>query len=107
MTKELEAYFSMEPLALGVGTYAVYDFGGMDPFYLLGLLNSKFMSWYLREKFYERHLAGGYLAVNKFILEQLPLVRADKKTEQEIARRAERIQRLSCRGTVAKGCWAK
>ncbi|NMA34262.1 MAG: hypothetical protein GX940_06905 [Clostridiaceae bacterium] len=102
MTKELEAYFSMEPLALGVGTYAVYDFGGMDPFYLLGLLNSKFMSWYLREKFYERHLAGGYLAVNKFILEQLPLVRADKKTEQEIARRAERIQRLSCRGTVAK-----
>ena len=74
----------------------------MDPFYLLGLLNSKFMSWYLREKFYERHLAGGYLAVNKFILEQLPLVRADKKTEQEIARRAERIQRLSCRGTVAK-----
>jgi hypothetical protein len=102
MTKELEAYFSREPLALGVGTYAIYDFVGIDPFYLLGLLNSKFMSWYLKEKFYERHLAGGYLAVNKFILEQLPLVRADKKTEQEIARRAERVQQLSCSGTVAK-----
>ena len=35
MTKELEAYFSMEPLALGVGTYAVYDFGGMDRFICL------------------------------------------------------------------------
>ena len=85
MTRELEAYYSSEPLALGVGTYAIYDFGGMDPLYLLALLNSRFMSWYLREKFYEKHLSGGYLAVNKYVLEQLPLARADKT---EIARRS-------------------
>lgn len=102
MTRELEAYYSREPLALGVGTYAVYGFGDIDPYYLLALLNSRFMSWYLRERFYERHLAGGYLAVNKNVLEQLPLVRADRKTEQEIARRAEKLQRSSCSGVMAK-----
>jgi hypothetical protein len=101
MTRELEAYYSSEPLALGVGTYAIYDFGGMDPLYLLALLNSRFMSWYLREKFYEKHLSGGYLAVNKYVLEQLPLARADKKTEQEIARRAEKLQQIL--GGTAKG----
>ena len=94
MARELEAYFSREPLALGVGAYAIYDFGGMDPFYLLALLNSRFMSWFLREKFYERHLAGGYLAINKFILEQLPVVRADEKTEKDLAGRAEKLQQI-------------
>ena len=102
MTKELEAYYSREPLAIGVGTYAIYGFGGTDPFYLLALLNSRFMSWYLREKFYERHLAGGYIAVNKFMLEQLPLVRTDKKTEQELARRAEKLQQNFCGGAMAE-----
>lgn len=86
-----------EPLALGVGAYAIHGFGGMDPYYLLALLNSRFMSWYLRERFYERHLSGGYLAINKFILEQLPLARADRETEQEIARRAERLQQTFLR----------
>lgn len=94
MARELEAYFSREPLALGVGAYAIYDFGGMDPFYLLALLNSRFMSWFLREKFYERHLAGGYLAINKFILEQLPVVRADEKTGKDLAGRAEKLQQI-------------
>ena len=102
MAKELEAYYSREPLAIGVGTYAIYGFGGTDPFYLLALLNSRFMSWYLREKFYERHLAGGYIAVNKFMLEQLPLVRTDKKTEQELARRAEKLQQNFCGGAMAE-----
>lgn len=102
LTREPEAYYSREPLALGVGAYAIHGFGGMDPYYLLALLNSRFMSWYLRERFYERHLSGGYLAINKFILEQLPLARADRETEQEIARRAERLQQTSCGGTEAK-----
>ena len=102
MAKELEAYYSREPLAIGVGTYAIYGFGGTDPFYLLALLNSRFMSWYLRKKFYERHLAGGYIAVNKFMLEQLPLVRTDKKTEQELARRAEKLQQNFCGGAMAE-----
>ncbi len=88
LTKEIEAYYSREPLALGVGAYAIYDFGGFDPLYLLALLNSRFMSWYLSEKFYERHLSGDYMAINKSTLEQLPLVSADEAVQKEIARKA-------------------
>ena len=44
-----------EPLALGVGAYAIHG-SGHGPVLPLALLNSRFMSWYLRERFYERHL---------------------------------------------------
>jgi len=74
MTKKIEAYYAIEPLAIGVGTYAIYDFAGFPPKFLLGILNSKFLSYYLNEKFKDKHLAGGYLAINKTTIEQLPLV---------------------------------
>ncbi len=91
LTRELEAYYSRRPLALGVGAYAIYDFGGFDPLFLLGVLNSRFMSWYINEKFHERHLSGKYLAINRFTLEQLPLVHADKQTQSLISRDANRL----------------
>ncbi len=94
LAKEIEADYSREPLALGVGTYAIYDFGGFDPLYLLGLLNSRFMSEYLREQFYEKHLAGGYLAINKAMLEQLPLVPADPAIQEAIAEKAGAVKAM-------------
>jgi len=100
LTREIEAYYSREPLALGVGAYAIYDFGGFEPLYLLALLNSKFMSWYLREKFHERHLSGDYLAINKFTLEQLPLVKADKAVQEKIAQKAEKLLALYRTGVI-------
>lgn len=92
LTRELEADYSREPLALGVGAYAIYDFGGYKPLYLLGLLNSRFMSEYLRDRFYEKHLAGGYLAINKSTLEQLPLVPADPAIQEAIAEKAGAVK---------------
>lgn len=77
MTKRIEAYFSAEPLALGVGVYGIYDFSNFAPKYILGLLNSKFLTYYLNIEFYDKHLAGGYLAINKSTLEQMPLVEAE------------------------------
>ncbi len=77
MTKRIEAYFSAEPLALGVGIYGIYDFSNFEPKYILGLLNSKFLTYYLNIEFYDKHLAGGYLAINKSTLEQMPLVEAE------------------------------
>lgn len=73
MTKRIEAVLSFNPLGIGVGTYAIYSFGGYDKFALLGLLNSKFMSYYLNKKFKAKHLAGGYLAINKETIQRLPL----------------------------------
>lgn len=73
MTKRVEAVFVPTPLGIGVGTYAIHDFGNFDRFALLGILNSSFISYYLSTKFKGKHLAGGYLAINKETLEQLPV----------------------------------
>jgi hypothetical protein len=91
LTKGIEAFYGREPLALGVGVYALHAFAGFEPRFLLGLLNSKYFSWYMNVKFRERHLAGGYLAINKSTLEQLPLVDADPETQTSIAEIVDRI----------------
>ncbi|MFI2837566.1 Eco57I restriction-modification methylase domain-containing protein [Mycolicibacterium sp. PDY-3] len=85
MTKRIEAVYVPEPLALGVGAYGIYDFGGFDPDALTAVLNSSFMSYYLRTEFADKHLAGGYLAINKGNIEQLPMVRISKKDQAELA----------------------
>jgi site-specific DNA-methyltransferase (adenine-specific) len=73
MTKRLEAIYSEEPQAIGVGCYAITDFNGNDPWLLLGILNSKLMTYYLINMFKDKHLQGGYLAINKSTIESLPL----------------------------------
>lgn len=85
MTRQVEAVFSAEPVGLGVGIYAIYDFGGYDPLCLTGILNSKFMTYYFRERFKDKHLAGGYLAINKSTIEELPLVKIDDRVQREIS----------------------
>ena len=92
LTREIEAVYCTRPLALGVGVYAIYGFAGFNPLFLLGLLNSKYMSWYLNVRFSEKHLAGGYLAINKSTLERLPLLIADENTQSGIAEIVCRIQ---------------
>lgn len=77
MTKEIEAVWVKTPLALGVGVYAIYDWGNFNPKYLCALLNSRYSSYYLINKFKDKHLAGGYLAINKSTIEQLPLVQCN------------------------------
>ncbi len=70
MTKQIEACYVDTPLAIGVGVYAIYEFAGYDPFYLLGILNSKYTTEFLLTEFSDKHLAGGYLAINKSTIEQ-------------------------------------
>lgn len=71
MTKQIEACYVDTPLAIGVGVYAIYDFAGYNPFYILGVLNSKYTTEFLLTEFSDKHLAGGYLAINKSTIEQL------------------------------------
>lgn len=74
MTKKLEAVFVKEPLGLGVGIYGIYDYNNFEPNFLTAILNSNYLSFYFRNKFRDKHLAGGYLAINKSTIEKLPLV---------------------------------
>lgn len=70
MTKKIEACYVDTPLAIGVGVYAIYDFAGYNPFYILGILNTKSTTDFLTAEFSDKHLAGGYLAINKSTIEQ-------------------------------------
>ena len=51
MTKKIEACYVDTPLAIGVGVYAIYDFAGYNPFYILGILNSKSTTDFLTAEF--------------------------------------------------------
>jgi adenine-specific DNA-methyltransferase len=82
MTKEIEATYVQEPLAIGIGVYAIYTFDGFDPKYLLALLNSKYLSHFLKINFKDKHLAGEYLAINKSTIEQLPIVKVDQNKQK-------------------------
>ena len=73
MTKRVEAVYVATPLALGVGAYGIYDLAGYEPYAVTAVLNSTFMSTYLREACHDKHLAGGYLAINKSTIERLPM----------------------------------
>lgn len=92
MTKVVEAVWIDEPVGLGVGIYGIYDFAGHSPYFILAILNSKYISYYLNVEFEEKHLAGGYLAINKTTLEQLPFANVDEKTEDEIAELTQKMQ---------------
>ncbi|WP_208359941.1 type IIG restriction enzyme/methyltransferase [Helicobacter pylori] len=97
MTKIIEAYYTKTPLALGVGIYAIYDFCGINPLLILGVLNSSLMSWYARENFKDKHMSGGYLGLNKGNLEKLPmfeLTKSNKPTADKIIVLVDKILAL-------------
>ena len=59
MTKVVEAFYTTNPIGMGVGIYGIYDFAGYNPYYILALLNSKYISYFLNIQFEEKHLGGG------------------------------------------------
>jgi hypothetical protein len=95
MTKVIEATFCDKPLALGVGVYAIYDYSIFNKYFLLGILNSKFLTYYINVKFKDKHLAGGYLAINKSTIEQLPLLKPTTKQEKIISEMVCKILSLT------------
>jgi hypothetical protein len=84
LTKRIEAVYAETPLALGVGAYGIYDFAGYEPYAVTAVLNSTFMAGYLSQTFHAKHLAGGYLALNKSTIAQLPMVDRDVLARTEL-----------------------
>ena len=91
MTKEIEAVYVKKPLALGVGIFGIYEFSGYDPYFLTGLLNSKFLSNYMVNKFKDKHLAGGYISITKGVIEKLPFVLIKDSVQNYISERSKYI----------------
>ena len=102
MTKCIEAVYTDEPLGIGVGAYAIYDFNGFDPYYLLGVLNAKITTELLIKEFSDKHLAGGYLAINKSTIEKIRFPSCtDKQIQGEISSRARSISLLKKENPLA------
>jgi tRNA1(Val) A37 N6-methylase TrmN6 len=72
MSRRLEAAWDDRGLALGVQVYAASECR-IDPLYLLAVLNSKLMSFLFATRYAAKRLSGGYLAINKLQLVQLPI----------------------------------
>lgn len=99
MTKRIEACYVEEALAIGVGCYAIFDFNGLDPYLITGIINSKPVSYYLMMEFKDKHLAGGYLAINKSTIEQFLLPKEiTDETSKEIVRLSKTVHRLKKQG---------
>ncbi len=91
MTKKIEAIWAEIPLAIGVGTYGICEFGKFEPKFLLAILNSSFMTYYVMNKFKDKHLAGGYLAINKNMIEEFPLIEVQPEQQQPIIKLVDKI----------------
>ena len=85
MTKVLESVFTERPLGLGVGVYGIHSLDNLDDgYFLAAYINSKFVNNYFSEKFKDKALAGGYLAINKNTIEEIPYIEPTQKVKEEI-----------------------
>jgi Eco57I restriction-modification methylase len=91
LTRRIEAVYVASPLALGVGAYGIYDLAGYEPYAVTAVLNSRFMSGFLRAAFQHKQLAGGYLAINKSTIEQLPMVDRETLAGTELTELSKRL----------------
>jgi N-6 DNA Methylase/TaqI-like C-terminal specificity domain len=96
MSKHLEAAWDAGGLALGVQVFAAAAFQ-VDPFFLLGLLNSNLFTHLFRVRFAAKRLGGGYFSINKGQLAQLPV---PNLAELSTAHQRE-VRRIS---QLAQGC---
>jgi hypothetical protein len=91
MTKRLEATMDKQGLALGVQVYAAAELSD-HPNYVLGLLNSQLMSYLFSIRFQAKHLAGGYLAINKGQLSKLPIRTIDFDNPDDVAKHDRMVE---------------
>jgi len=90
MTKVIEAAYVETPMAVGVAVYSVTDCE-CDALYVLAILNSAYASkWYMNE-FRAKHLAGGFLSINKSQLEMIPVPIVNKTTQKEISGEVQKL----------------
>jgi len=103
MSRRLEAAWNPGNLALGVQVFAAAEIQ-VDPFFLLAVLNSAWMSQLFGAWFSAKRLGGGFLSINKGQLAQLPIVDPEKAGRRDrliIDRLSELGQRLTEQGPVA------
>jgi hypothetical protein len=102
LSRRPEAAWSAGELALGVQVYAAADFRD-DPFYVLGILNSKLFAQLFRTRFAGRRMSGGYLGITKSQLARLPICAPERsprsrRLREEIAAAALELTEITGSG---------
>ena len=95
MTKILESVFTEKPLGLGVGVYGIYNLENVDEgYFLAAYINSKFVNNYFTERFKDKALAGGYLAINKNTIEEIPYIEPMRNIKEKITIISKKIHKI-------------
>ena len=107
MCRRLEAAWDDGGRALGVQVFAAVH--PADSWYLLGLLNSKLLSYLFRTRFEAKRLGSGFLSVNKGQLAHLPVrliqpaSAGERRQHDMIVDRVGDVLALQSRPTMAAG----
>ena len=107
MCRRLEAAWDDGGRALGVQVFAAVH--PVDSWYLLGLLNSKLLSYLFRARFEAKRLGSGFLSVNKGQLAHLPVrliqpnSAGERRQHDMIVHRVGEVLALQSRSTTAAG----
>ncbi|HHV39248.1 MAG TPA: N-6 DNA methylase [Tepidimicrobium sp.] len=97
MNKYLECFYDNKAEYLaGKSTTILYDFD-TEPYYLLGLLNSKLISFFYKTYFKSLSLKGGYLRIGPPQLKEIPIL-IDKTYMDEIINKTEKLSELYIMG---------
>lgn len=79
----IECYFDEDGYYTLNKVYSIQSTGEYGLYFLLGLLNSKLLSYYFRNKFEESHVQNGYLQFKKLYTSQIPIKKLDFKNEAD------------------------
>ena len=58
---------------------------------MVAILNSKFISYYFKVKFKDKTLSGGYLAINKNTIQDIPFVDIDDDKKEQLILLSKKI----------------
>ena len=72
-------------------TYCIKTEDGTDNKYILGLLNSKLLTHYVRQEYSETALRGGFIELRVFQIEKIPFIKPSKSGQNKIISFVEKM----------------
>ena len=72
-------------------TYCIRTEDEVDNKYILGLLNSKLLTYYVRQKYSETALRGGFIELRVFQIEKIPFVKSSKSEQKKVTSFVDRM----------------
>lgn len=100
MSKRIEVFYDLGEYIAGKSTTIILDNGKIDLVYLLGVLNSKIISYWYQIYFSSLSLAGGYLRISNNEIKKIPIVIPDKESEEKIINLANKIQKIKLNNLI-------